>query len=77
MLRRLAAAAVAASLCGSLLLAAPAAASALAGAIQMGMGALTSSLPGMFADGTPAPMCAAIAGCALVAFAINRWGTPK
>lgn len=53
------------------------AASALAGAIQMGIGAITSSLPGIFADGTPAPMCATMAFCALAAFAINRWGTPK
>jgi DHA1 family bicyclomycin/chloramphenicol resistance-like MFS transporter len=53
------------------------AASALAGAIQFGIGAITSSLPGIFADGTPAPMCATMALCALAAFGINRWGTPR
>ncbi|MCA3245646.1 MAG: Bcr/CflA family multidrug efflux MFS transporter [Azospirillum sp.] len=51
-------------------------ASALAGAIQFGLGAVTSVLAGYFADGTPGPMCAVIAACAVAAFAINRWGTP-
>lgn len=52
-------------------------ASALAGALQFGVGTVTSVLAGLFADGTPAPMCATIALCGLAAFAINRWGTPK
>jgi MFS transporter, DHA1 family, multidrug resistance protein len=50
------------------------AASALAGALQFAVGAFTSVLAGMFDDGTALPMCAVMAGCALLAFVANRLG---
>jgi len=45
-------------------------ASALLGTLQLGIGAVAMAVVGVFADGTPLPMVAGIALCAVVAFAL-------
>ncbi len=48
------------------------AASALMGTLQFVTGAVVIALSGLFVDGTPLPMLAAIAACAVLAFAMAR-----
>lgn len=48
------------------------AASALLGALQMVTGAVVMAVAGLFADGTPLPMVAGIAGCAAISLAITQ-----
>lgn len=47
-------------------------ASALTGTLQLGLGAVAGMLVGVFADGTPLPMTAVIAGAGLLGLAANR-----
>ena len=47
-------------------------ASALLGTLQFVLGAIAGSLIGLFANGTPVPMAAVIAGCGTSAFLANR-----
>jgi DHA1 family bicyclomycin/chloramphenicol resistance-like MFS transporter len=47
-------------------------ASALLGTLQFVLGAIAGSLIGLFANGTPVPMAAVIAGCGTGAFLANR-----
>jgi MFS transporter, DHA1 family, multidrug resistance protein len=47
-------------------------ASALLGTLQFVLGAIAGSLVGLFADGTPVPMAAVVAGCGASAFLANR-----
>ena len=47
-------------------------AAALMGTLQLLVGALLVAVVGLFSTGTPLPMVAAIAGCALVAFVLGR-----
>ena len=47
-------------------------ASALMGALQMVTGAVVMAVVGVFADGTPPPMIAGIAGCGLLSFAVTH-----
>lgn len=46
-------------------------ASALSGGLQFGSGALSGALVGWLADGTPAPMCAVMAGSVAIALLLN------
>jgi DHA1 family bicyclomycin/chloramphenicol resistance-like MFS transporter len=48
-------------------------ASSLGGTLQMVTGSLLVSLTAPFFDGTPLPMVATIAFCALLALAIGQW----
>jgi DHA1 family bicyclomycin/chloramphenicol resistance-like MFS transporter len=50
-------------------------ASALLGTLQFVLGAVAGSLIGAFANGTPVPMAAVIAGCGATAFLTNRFVT--
>ena len=50
-------------------------ASALLGTLQFVLGAVAGSLIGAFANGTPVPMAAVIAGCGATAFLANRFVT--
>jgi DHA1 family bicyclomycin/chloramphenicol resistance-like MFS transporter len=50
-------------------------ASALLGTMQFVLGALAGSLIGAFANGTPVPMAAVVAGCGATAFLTNRFVT--
>ncbi|MEQ8815338.1 MAG: Bcr/CflA family multidrug efflux MFS transporter [Thalassobaculum sp.] len=52
------------------------AASALFGAVRFGLGALSSLLVGLLHDGTPLAMCAVVAGCCFLAFAM-RFGLDR
>ncbi len=47
-------------------------ASALLGTLQFVLGAIAGSLVGVFANGTPVPMAAVVAGCGASAFLANR-----
>jgi DHA1 family bicyclomycin/chloramphenicol resistance-like MFS transporter len=47
-------------------------ASALLGTLQFVLGAIAGSLVGLFANGTPVPMAAVVAGCGASAFLANR-----
>jgi DHA1 family bicyclomycin/chloramphenicol resistance-like MFS transporter len=47
-------------------------ASALLGTLQFVFGAIAGSLVGLFANGTPVPMAAVVAGCGATAFLANR-----
>jgi DHA1 family bicyclomycin/chloramphenicol resistance-like MFS transporter len=47
-------------------------ASALLGTFQFVGGAIAGSLIGAFANGTPVPMAAVVAGCGATAFLANR-----
>jgi DHA1 family bicyclomycin/chloramphenicol resistance-like MFS transporter len=47
-------------------------ASALLGTLQFVFGAIAGSLVGLFANGTPVPMAAVVAGCGASAFLANR-----
>ena len=48
-------------------------ASALLGTLQFVLGALAGSLISAFANGTPVPMAAVVAGCGATAFLTNRF----
>jgi MFS transporter, DHA1 family, multidrug resistance protein len=50
-------------------------ASALLGTFQFVLGAVAGSLVGAFANGTPVPMAAVVAGCGATAFLTNRFVT--
>jgi DHA1 family bicyclomycin/chloramphenicol resistance-like MFS transporter len=50
-------------------------ASALLGTLQFVLGAVAGSLIGAFANGTPVPMAAVVAGCGVSAFLVNRFVT--
>jgi DHA1 family bicyclomycin/chloramphenicol resistance-like MFS transporter len=50
-------------------------ASALLGTLQFVLGAIAGSLIGVFANGTPVPMAAVVAGCGATAFLANRFVT--
>jgi MFS transporter, DHA1 family, multidrug resistance protein len=50
-------------------------ASALLGTFQFVGGAIAGSLIGAFANGTPVPMAAVVAGCGATAFLANRFVT--
>ena len=47
-------------------------ASALMGTLHFATGAVAMAVAGLFFDGTPLPMVAAIAGCAVIAFTLAQ-----
>jgi DHA1 family bicyclomycin/chloramphenicol resistance-like MFS transporter len=52
-------------------------ASALLGSLQFMLGALAGTLVGGAANGTPVPLAAVIAGCALGAFVLQMFGVGR